>query len=89
VENSNTDKLRQNYENMDETGKELLKETVNELKKVWEMKMMKKMNNRMTNQEMNAWAILIAVLKNKNKNRYSIDEIIDDVGEIKELIKTF
>jgi RNA polymerase-binding transcription factor DksA len=89
VKNSNTDKLRQNYENMDETGKELLKETVNELKKIWEMKMMKKLNNRMTNQEINAWAILIAVIKNLDKDYEIIESLLSDIHDIKELIKTF
>ena len=84
TENKEIDELIQNYEEMDETGKEKLKEMAGQLKKIWETKMTKKM----TNQEINMWSILIAVLKNKDKNSYEIKEIIDDIYDIKNFIKT-
>jgi hypothetical protein len=44
-------------------------------------------NGGMSEQEINMWSILIAVLKNKDKEYEHIDSIIDDISEIKDLIK--
>jgi len=42
----------------------------------------------MTNeQEMNMWAILISVLKNQDKEYNSIDEILPDICDIRDLIE--
>jgi tRNA C32,U32 (ribose-2'-O)-methylase TrmJ len=82
------DKLTQNYQEMDETGKEILEMTAAQFKKVWNSINEIKKRNVMSEQEINMWSILIAVLKNRNKNNYSINEIIDDIHDIKILIKT-
>ena len=43
--------------------------------------------NGMSEQEINMWSILIAVLKNQNKDYDHIDNIIGDISDIKEMIK--
>ena len=43
--------------------------------------------NEMSEQEINMWSILIAVLKNQNKDYDRIDNIITDISEIKEMIQ--
>jgi len=86
--NKDVDQLTQNYRDMDETGKEILEMTAAQFKKVWNSINEIKKRNVMSEQEINMWSILIAVLKNKDKNRYEIKEIIDDIHEIKYLIKT-
>jgi len=82
------DQLTQNYRDMDETGKEILEMTAAQFKKVWNSINEIKKRNVMSNEEINMWSILIAVLKNKDKNHYEVKEIIDDIHEIKYLIKT-
>ena len=50
------------------------------------------MNNNgdsgMTEQEVNMWSVLISVLKNRDSDYNSIDEILPDICDIKEFIKT-
>jgi len=43
--------------------------------------------NGMTNEELNAWSILIAVIKNKDVEYENIDNIVGDICDIKELIQ--
>ena len=41
----------------------------------------------MSEQEINAWSILVAVLKNSNKPNYSITEIDHDIYAVKDWIE--
>jgi len=43
----------------------------------------------MSEKEINAWAILIAVIKNMDKDYEIIESLLSDIHDIKELIKTF
>jgi len=38
---------------------------------------------------MNMWSILIAVIKNQDKDYEIIENLLGDIHDIKELIKTF
>ena len=42
----------------------------------------------MSEQEINMWSVMIAVLKNQGKDYNSVDSLIDDIGVIKLLIQT-
>jgi len=42
----------------------------------------------MSEQEINMWSVLIAVLKNREKDYDDIDQILPDICDIKEFIKT-
>ena len=42
----------------------------------------------MSEEEINMWSIMIAVMKNQNKNYNSVDSLIDDIDTIKLLIQT-
>lgn len=42
----------------------------------------------MTNEELNAWAILIAVLLHKDDEEISLETIKDDIPDIKKKIQT-
>jgi Na+/phosphate symporter len=64
------------YSQLDEKGKE-------EMTTFLESISMKKMSEK----EINMWSILIAVLKNQNKDYDHIDNIIGDISDIKEMIK--
>jgi hypothetical protein len=82
------DQLTQNYQEMDESGKEILEMTAVQFKKVWTSikEIQKNQNNGMSEQEINMWSILISVLKNQNKEYDSIENIISDTYDIKEFI---
>jgi tRNA C32,U32 (ribose-2'-O)-methylase TrmJ len=82
------DQLTQNYRDMDETGKEILEMTAAQFKKVWNSINKIKNRNLMSNEEINMWSILIAVLKNRDKKYENIDWIFDDICDIKNLIQT-
>jgi ferritin len=84
---NDTDQLRQNYEEMDETGREILEKTAAQFKKVWTSINEIKKHNVMSEQEINMWSILIAVLKNQNREYEKVDNIIEDISDIKEYIK--
>jgi hypothetical protein len=43
----------------------------------------------MSEKELNAWAILIAVIKNIDRDYDIIENLLSDISDIKELIKTF
>jgi len=83
------DQLTQNYREMDETGKEILEMTAAQFKKVWNSINEIKKRNVMSEQEMNMWSILIAVIKNQDKDYEIIENLLGDIHDIKELIKTF
>jgi len=83
------DQLTQNYREMDETGNEILEMTTAQFKKVWNSINEIKKRNVMSEQEMNMWSILIAVIKNQDKDYEIIENLLGDIHDIKELIKTF
>jgi hypothetical protein len=72
--------LCDHYSQLDEKGKE-------EMTTLLENYSLIERGKKMTEQEINSWAILIAVIKNSNKKYDHIDNLIDDISEIKELIK--
>ena len=81
------DLLSQNYQEMDETGKEILRQTAVQFKKVWNsINEVKKKG--MSEQEINMWSVLIGVLKNQNREYDTIENIIGDICDIKEIIRT-
>ena len=75
------EKLRENYENLDEEGKQELREFSIEILKKWESK------KTMTESEINMWSILISVIKNQNRKYDRIGEIETDIYDIKEMIR--
>jgi uncharacterized protein YnzC (UPF0291/DUF896 family) len=91
TEKNNSDQLRQNYLEMGETEKEILEKTAAQFKKVWislnEIQK-RQTNNGLSEKEINMWSILIGVLKNQNRDYNSIEDIIGDICDIKELIKS-
>ena len=44
--------------------------------------------NTMSEQEINMWSVLISVLKNQDRPPYEILEILPDICDIQEFIKT-
>ena len=87
TDKDNLEQLSRNYLEMNETGKEILEMTAAQFKKVWNSINEIKRQNVMSEQEINMWSILISVLKNQNKKYEKVEEIIDDISDIKEFIK--
>jgi len=44
--------------------------------------------NTMSEQEINMWSVLISVLKNQNRNYDDIRQILPDICDVQEFIKT-
>jgi hypothetical protein len=86
------DQLRKNYQEMDETGKEKLREVSEKILDIWNMvneKNEKKteITLKMSEEMINMWSILISVLKNQGKEYGAVNIITQDISDIKKMIQ--